>query len=194
MTTMDMEVMVGEHISRAAERAVSRAKSYGAIVRFKFNDLPMEVSPHDAPGDVEARYDRASAERRAAYEASPEGQRARREHEALVLSAQAEVDLAVVALDGLDFRDVNAVVAWCERIAKPADLIGVNVPREQILDWFKMHGWTPNMNCGAAFNGEDRDNFAGYIIGQVLDGIERHGVPHPIVHRFAEQWREKFGG
>ena len=190
--TNEVKARPGEYIGRVDARAVQVANQRSEEHWFRFNDMILTVTPGATESDVIAEYERRDRERVAAYEASPEGQRRAAEAAGQVKRAQADVDLAVLALDKLDFRDVNAVLAWCERFTTAADLIGVNAPRAEILSWFRMCGWMPNMNCDAEFNGEDRDNFAGYVIGQALDGIDKMGVPHPLLHGFVEQWRQKF--
>lgn len=184
--------MAGEHISMVARRAVDVANRTGAPARFTFNEVDAVASPGASPEGVEAEYMRRAEERRVAWEQSPEGQRCKREQEERIVAAQAKVDRAMESLGGLNANDLGAVLAWVEEIAEPAAHVRVVVPRARILDWFKAHGWVPGMNCGAAFKAEDRQNFAGYIIGQALNGFERVGAPHPMLAVFTEQWRQKF--
>ena len=89
------------------------------------------------------------------------------------------------------FTDLCAVVNWLEELT-----IGVTTPSWKIiLDIFGEHGFLPDMNTGTEFNAEDESNFAHWLVGQALSGLQYEPVHavHQIYHKFADEWRQKFG-
>jgi len=144
------------------------------------------------PRDIVAMYWRLSDERSYVYQCSPEGRRAADESKRDVAAKQATVDRMMLVLP--DFDNVPAVLAWVDEFTSAADRVGVMFNRSVIVDAFKAGGWPPGINCGDDFDGDDARNFAGRIVGQVLDGYEKHGACPPIVHSFVEQWSERFEG
>jgi hypothetical protein len=64
---------------------------------------------------------------------------------------------------------------------------------QKILTRLKFHGYKANDCTGNQFNGGNRENFARYIIGQVMDCLQSMGSIHQMVHTFTGQWMDKFG-
>ena len=71
-------------------------------------------------------------------------------------------------------------------------MLGVRVDRERIIATFGAHGYVSGVNCGDAFDAEDRENVARWLIGQCLANLVSVGAIHGIVHKFADDWIEKF--
>ena len=96
-------------------------------------------------------------------------------------------------LPNLDFANQEAVLDWICEFQDPSDHIGVAKNQGEVLKIFAEHGYQTSVNTGEAFNGEDRDNFARYIVGQALDGLKGDvGAIHQVVHKFTDDWKKKF--
>lgn len=178
---------LGEHITTAAQRAVNAAPS-----RLSFNDICIDVDHGMSAGDVAAEYARRCDERAAAWAASPEGsvaaERARLEQSV----RQAKMDDMMRELSAVDLRNVSVALDWMVRAEDPLGHVDTRADRERIVTAFEAAGYRIGENVGAAFREDCRENVAKYIIGQALDGIVRVGAPHPVIHVFAERWRERF--
>ncbi|OGZ11660.1 MAG: hypothetical protein A3D67_00515 [Candidatus Lloydbacteria bacterium RIFCSPHIGHO2_02_FULL_51_22] len=64
--------------------------------------------------------------------------------------------------------------------------------KDVVIATFAAKGYHPNVNCGQDFHGDDRDNFARYIIGQALGNLACVGAIHQVVQRFTNDWKKKF--
>lgn len=191
---MNIEIMPGEHIGRAADRLVAAAKGAFAVVETTFNGVRLVATPLSTAGEICRHYDDECARQAIKWRESPEGKAAAERDRAEVARLQARCDRMLRQLTSLDFADPSAVLDWVCRFRVPSDRIGVRFPRELILSTFARHGYQAGVNVGDAFDPEDGTNVARYIVGQALDGLEKVGAIHPVVHRFAGDWREKFSG
>lgn len=181
------EPMAGEKVSDTAERMVALAKETKGSVRAKFNDIELVATEDSVAEDIVADFKVKIAEAAETYRKSPEGQRAARESEERKQEAQRKADALVEQLPNLDFSNQEAVLDWICEFQDPSDHIGVAKDNEKVLKIFAEHGYQPGVNTGEAFNGEDRDNFARYIVGQALDGLQGEvGAIHHIVHKFTD--------
>ncbi len=82
---------------------------------------------------------------------------------------QKQVDAAVANLP--DFADTDAVIAWLDVNGEAMSRRGVVFDRPSVLAAFAAGGWLPNVNVGPDFNGADRRNHAGWIVGQWLESL-----------------------
>jgi len=194
--------LVGENITETARKMILLANQKHNPVVAEFNDIELTAKPSvDTADNIVKFYQKESSRRAEEYRKSPEGQRAAQEAKERQQQLQAQMDEAMVELPGLDFSDYNTVITWFEKIRDASDHIGVNVPHKQIVATFRQHGYKPGVNTDKDFNGEDKENFARYLIGQALkqlQGVSLGGGPkfhaiHHIFHNFATDWRKKFG-
>lgn len=185
--------MAGENVSTVAERMVALAKKTKGEVRTEFNDIELVATEDSVAENIVEDFNVKIAEAAKKYSESPEGQRAAIEREERKQEAQRKADALMEQLLSLDFNNQEAVLNWICEFQDPNDHIGVAKDNEKVLKIFAEHGYQPDVNTGKAFNGEDRDNFARYIVGQALDGLRSDvGAIHPIVHKFTDSWKEKF--
>ena len=63
-----------------------------------------------------------------------------------------------------------------------------------IASIFRERGYVADACTEDAYDGEDRDNAARYIIGQAIANLDRMGAIHPMCGEFVRRWRAKFGG
>jgi hypothetical protein len=191
---MILEVFAGEHIGRAAGRLVAAAKATNAMVEATFNGVRLVATPLSTAGEICRRYDDECHRQAAEWRNSPEGKAAAERDRAELARLQSCADRLLGRLPSLDFADQAAVLDWVCRFQPASDRVGVRFPRELILSTFARNGYHPNMNVGDAFDPEDRENVARYIVGQALDGLAKVGAIHPMACKFAADWREKFAG
>lgn len=182
-----IEARLVEHITQAAQRMVDAAPS-----QCTFNGIVLVANVGTTAGDIVAEFHRGFDAMVKAKRESPEGRAQAQRDEERCTQAQRQAEALVAELDAINYDDIDAVVAWFERAVDPLGHRGVVVDRARIVEAFRSHGYEPNVNCGPAFDGNDADNFARYIIGQAMCGIRTVGSPHHLVCMFAAQWRERF--
>lgn len=85
-----------------------------------------------------------------------------------------------------NFNNVDSIISWIEEVAncKNRDLKNTG-----ILEMFAQNGFTANMNCDDEFQPENRENVAGWLIGQALDGIQLTGHISLDVLEFMGEWQ-----
>ena len=187
------EPMAGENVSTTAERMIALAKETKGSVRAKFNDIELTATEESTAENIVSDFQTKIAEASEKYRKSPEGQRSARESEERKEEAQRKADALMEQLPNLDFTNQEAVLDWICEFQDPSDHIGVVNDQGAVLKIFAEHGYQPGVNTGEAFNGEDRDNFAHYVVGQALDGLRGDvGAIHQVVHKFTDDWKKKF--
>lgn len=187
-----VHIPAGMHIDDAVHVMVEQAVLAGSEAVSEFNGITLVVSPDAKPDAVLAEYHRLADERSESYRTSPRGRKAAADRADAIVQAQATHDRQLAALATLDFANQTAVLVWLSAIQSATDTVGVHVARERILSAFADKGMMPNVNVDEQFNADDPDNVFGYLVGQALDGLTCGGI-HPVFHRFAEEWRAKFG-
>lgn len=186
-----VEFAAGTHIDRAAEALVEMARREGEAIG-RFNGVELSATRNTTPDAISAEYNRICEERAAAYRASPEGIAAAARANERRRSLQGKHDALMARLPSLDWRDDVAVLDWCCEMQEPSDHVGVIIKKDTILAEFAKHGFTPNMRTGSDYIADSRLVSHAYLIGQALAGIA-HVAIHGIIHKFAAEWKERFG-
>lgn len=186
-----MDFMPGTHISEAARLLCERAKRDG-VATGNFNDVTLRAGIEVTPEDIVAFYDREMARLADEYRRSPEGIAAAKRDDDERRQMQGEHDALVARLPALDMHDQHAVLDWICAMQEPSDRKGVIVKRETIVAHFEKAGYQANENTGPAYDGSDRKNSFRYLVGQALAGLKDGPAIHPIIHKFAGEWRERF--
>lgn len=186
--------MAGSLVTDAARHMARTARLTGEPCTAKFNDVQITARPGDTPNSILSYYNEESQRRSALYEASPAGQLAKRKAEERRVALQNKLNQLMKQLPNLDFSNHLVLVNWLNELQEPSDHIGVQCPWLEIIETFAQHGFTYSMNCGVNFDGESESNYAGWLIGQGLDGLASsvHAI-HQVYHKFAADWRRKFG-
>jgi hypothetical protein len=92
-------------------------------------------------------------------------------------------------LETLDFKDVCALIGWLDKFEEKGFTAEV---ADGIIKLFEVNGYQADVNTGDDFNGEDRENFARYLIGQALNNLATIRTVSRTYSSLAEQWRKKF--
>jgi len=184
-----------QHISSFAEILISEAKKRWETVTWIFNDVELEVDPSNniTPDDLVAEFHRIWDEKREAYKNSPEWIKAKQEQESRRINEQNIVNQKIEELATLDFWNNEAVLNWLAWFQDASDHIGVSYDKRQVLQVFQENWFSANENTWKYFDWEDADNFARYVIWQALDWIYSLWAIHQILHKFINEWKEKFG-
>ncbi len=188
----EIKFLAGTHVTEAATALAQLANDHGVIYTGDFNDTTMTARPGDSAGFVQSEWQRESNLSAERYRNSPEGKRAALDAENRKSALQAEMDALMQRFETLDYENLDELVQFFDDLAEPSDHIGVSFDRQRIVDKFAWHGFVVSMNCGDAFNRDDRENYAKYLIGQALDGLNSIGAIMGIYRKFAAEWRNKF--
>ena len=190
-----LEAMVGQNVQQFAQQLIDRAKADGVDVEGDFNGITLHVSSDEpvAAENLVNFYSQESDRRAEEYRKSPKGIKAAEEAEARKTALQEKADQLLTQLDSLDFSNLEAVIDWIVDFQDASDHIGVSFDREKVVATFRSHGFDIGVNTREAFNGEDAENFAKNVVGQALDGIKSVDAIHRVVHKFAGDWKKKFG-
>jgi hypothetical protein len=188
-TTVDFPA--GLHIFEAATLLVEVALRDGASVGV-FNGVRLEATPERSAATIVADYDRISNERAEAYRRSPEGVAAAERSNCERQRLQGIHDALIARMPTI-WRSEVAILNWLCEMQEPSDRIGVIIKKETIAAAFARHNYLPGMDCGPNFKRGDRFSEWRYLVGQALDGIVNGPAIHGIIHKFADEWRAKWG-
>jgi hypothetical protein len=189
---MNIYIGAGTNIAHAAKILCKAATEGGGDARCEFNGIELVASRWSTPEDIVSDWETKVAAAAKAYRESPEGLAAEERRQQGRRDAQAKHDALLARLPTLDWRDDVAVLDWCCEMQEPSDRVGVIVKRDTILAEFAKHGFTPNMRTGSDYIEDSRLVSHAYLIGQAMAGIESVAI-HPIIHKFAAEWKERFG-
>ena len=182
-----IEIMAGTHIEKAAEIlcnfAPARATFNGIEIRARYATT--------RAADLVATWTRRNDARCVAWSPAREAQK--RADAEDVRAKQVHIRNMVAGLPAIDWTDHAGPIAWLCTMQNAADRVGVVYDRGAVILAFALAGYERNVYCGDTFDGNDRNIFARWLIGQALEGIAAHGAPHGMIHRFADDWRAKFG-
>lgn len=110
--------------------------------------------------------------------------------EGIIWKMEAEEEKQIKSLNILDFSDYKLVLEWLLDFQKVTEHIG-GYFKYRVISIFESHGFYINVNAGKDFDWEDFENFTKYLIGQVLDSIQKWSNDQ-IIHKFVDDWRKKF--
>lgn len=181
----------GEHIDSAADRLVQEAQRHGAA-KGAFNEIELRADRSTKAAAISAFYTAESARRAEAYRNSPEGRAAEAKSAAERADLQARHDALMRRLPTLNMQDDVAVLEWLCAMQEPSDRTGVIVRRDTIVSAFEAAGFCANECTGADYRAGDRVCAFRYLVGQALAGLKEGPAIHPIIHKFASDWRRRF--
>lgn len=186
------DVPVGTIISAAFTELVKEANLHNESVKAEFNGIEVVAQPGDDAGKLYMDYQADQSRRAREYHRSREGKRARRQQDKRKRQMQRQAEKVMRDLRGLDFSNFEELIDFLDRLADSSDHVDVTFDSQLVVDEFVKHGFTANANVGDEYDDNDSENSARWLIGQALDGLESIGAIHPIYHKFADEWREKF--
>jgi hypothetical protein len=188
---MLVDFLAGTHISDAAKQLAAAAQEHGEATG-SFNGIALWAGAGTTAEEIVADFAKRQTAAAEAYRNSPEGKKAEADREDRRARAQAEHDRLMRRLASLDMSDDVAVLDWLCAMQAPSDHVGVIVRRSTIVSKFEAAGYAAGANCGKDYKPGDRANTFRYLVGQALDGLKNGPAIHPIIHKFAGEWKSQF--
>lgn len=189
---IDVAFFCGTLIDVAAAHSVEIAQALTRTVVFEFNGIECRVLSDSKPAEIVDHYHATLDARHKEWVSSAEGKayEARRQEE---FASQLEKVRALEAQLPAIVDDRDALVAWVGAFGEVNDHVDIKIDRNGILGLLNGAGYQANDCVGDKFDGENKDNFARWLIGQAMDGLlRRGGRVRPIAAKFAKEYAEKF--
>jgi len=187
--------LCGSHIPFAIGEMAELARFTKQDISGSFNGVDVTASPSSSVYDL-VTFWRFKMNRRAEeYRDSPEGRAAAAQRAAQIAALQTRYAELMVELPTLDFVNQYVLLRWFhdfEKVNGDVDLHEDDGDMDRVVATFAEHGYQPDVNVGSAFNENDADNCARYIIGQCLSCIIKFGVIPQILPDFVDKWTKKF--
>ena len=194
---IEFDAHLGENIKEYAKRAVKhlaeRQRKHEDLELYlicTFNDVKVITTKSSTVdsivNDFHARMDNNGYEYRQTdeYKASV----AAREKELKELNTKA--NYMMKQFDKINKQNKLDLINWLDEFQPLSDHIGVMYDRCWIISELHKAGYVAGMNCNTDnFTIQTTDEYADWLIGQCLDGLEKIGAIHQVVHKFAEEYR-----
>lgn len=192
MTDVIYDPMAGEQIDRAVTNALIKAQEVGGLCTFTFNGVTLTVGPTSPIADVIGEFHRISERKHREWVESPEYRKIEAETKARVRQDQEQTNLLLRELDGV-IGDEPALVAWIGKFADCTQWRDIRFDHEILAARLEAAGYVDGFGVGNDALSTDPGLMAGYIVGQAIANLrcEVHRF-HPILARFAEEYREAF--
>ena len=183
---------LGEHIHHAADEAAQMARDSEESVAMTLNGIELTCEPGTPVCEVENAYTVEMNRRAEEYRKSTAWIAANTARLNRIADADATLIFALQKLPSLDFSNLPSVLAWICSIQDATDTVGTVKHSETILWAFQQHGYIPGECAGKSFDATNCQNFARYIIGHALEGLQCIGAIRHIIHKFTADWHERF--
>jgi hypothetical protein len=190
-----LEGECGQSLTSFLEKIIEISIQNNSEISGVFNDYEFIVNQAKNPATVESlrtEYREYNKQQDEIYKNSIQGKITEMEITQSIKNSQEKADLLISHLETLDFGDFGAVLDWMCLFQNESDHTGVIYNKDLVIEKFTSNGYQIGVNTGEKFNAENHENVCKYIIGQALDGIDRIGSPHQIIHKFANDWKVKF--
>jgi hypothetical protein len=181
-------IMAGERIENAIRELVALANKHMEPIKADFNGVEIIANPGDNPAVLRAKWNSDTDRMAEEYRNSPEAKRAERERARKKRETDRRIASVIDLLDEVDFSDLDSVVDWLYALTE-YDTEGAAFDRQSIIDRFQSNGFELNVYCDNEFAENDREIYARWMIGQILEIYFNR--PH-LFRKFADEWREKF--
>lgn len=180
----------GAHISNVAAEAQQLAVTNNVPVRFEFNGVPIEVVAGEDAQAVVKRYQDETERSATEWRASDAGKQDAAKEAMHQAENQAKADEMLAELTAA-LASIDGTVAWVGEFSLISDQ-GAVYSKVDVIRQLEAAGYARNAFVGDPAVKTERNAFAQWVIGQVLDGLY-HGGIHPIASKFAADYRVKFG-
>lgn len=199
---IDFEPMCGESISRYAERAVSylaerqeRIEDIELYLMGDFNGIKIITTRYSTIDSIALDYHIQQEILAEEYKQTDKYKReqvkreqVKREKELNELNTKAKYMMK--SFDKLDKSNKLRLINWLEDFQPISDHIGIKFDKGHIISELNKAGYIAGMNCketGCVIG--TTDEYADWLIGQCIDGLERIGAIHQVIHKFADEYR-----
>lgn len=187
------EAFAGEMVTDYAKRLIDYRNYRQHDINGEFNGVTVIVTEESTPESIYEDYKKQLEEQQKAYEQTEEYKLRQIEREERAKNLNYESTYMLGQLFTINWSNYDQILTWLHDYQPISDHVDVKVPKEQLIKLFTENGYGINVNTGKNFDKENEENFARYIIGQALDNFEHVGAIHPILQKFVNDWKEKFG-
>lgn len=190
---------VGEHVTEYCKRLVKMRGKIEANFTAQFNGSIITVTKESTVKSLQSDFQTVMDKNAEKYRNSNEYKEQQVRQNNKADEKIAVFNRSMILLSALDFKDYNLVLTWLNIYCDVIDYIPalekepkMTSSRTEVATIFKDKGYLVNVNCGADFKKDNEENFAYYLIGQVLSFLER-GSPVPQVFgSMYEDYKNKF--
>jgi len=186
-TPLQYEPRAGEHLNHAAEEAVKMAVAAQQTVTMQFNSVSLKIEPTMTGPQVAKEYDRQVKEAGEAYLKSPEYAAQQAEWKAQRQRNQVKMDALLGKLDGALKKGLSATVAWAGEYADLANE-GADSQIKTVTKKLKDAGYKTNEYTDDKFVEGNKEIMGRYVLGQVLDFMDKGMVPHQVTSTFTARY------
>lgn len=175
---------INEDVDSFAARMLDLVKTDNKKVIGTYNGVTFEVLPDDKDitvGELSRKFDSIKIHR-----VLEENNKVEKRTRQLTETAIESID----KLSQLDFTNLNDVINWMDDFQS---IRGVSYDKDKIVSIFQKNGFNAGMNTGKNFDGENKENYAKWLIGQALKGLINDGQVAQMFSEYAEKWKKKFG-
>ena len=194
MNTIIVDALPGDHISTVIKEmvdAVQKGTRYQKAVS-QFNEVRIVATERDTVESVEKQFERKIKANKKAYRRSTARNRQKRKEKETVKQLQGEGKALIQKLKTVDKTNYESLLSWLTAFQPYSDRFGLKIPKYEVLQTLKQHGYQADENTEENYNSEDKGNTARYLIGQCVDGLEKHRAIHPVLVNFHKEWKERF--
>lgn len=190
--THEYKALAGECITETAATMSEMAKDRGELITARFNGITLKASPGTRPDSIVRGFHRKMDRLAYKHRNSQEGVAEAKEEERYLKARQVSMDELMHRFSWVDLADLGHLIDWLVALCCTGGEKGIRYDRQRVITALESAGYVENDCSGDAFNVEDRENFARYLVGQALDGLKNSCGIHPMFMEFAKQWRDKF--
>lgn len=182
--TITVEPHGGSDIEYISSRVANLSNYFRAYIGVSFNDVQLQVGPFATPGYAYAEWRRISDANYQAYLNSDEYKRQAAER----AKRQDKVDGLLAALP-LIGPDTDLVVRFCRDYVENMDYMGVQGNTELVLQTLEAAGWVSGAYVDDPLVKTDKEIFAKWFVGQVMNCLRSMGMAPPnVVSMFSEDY------
>lgn len=182
----------GDHIDKAIQEAVKTARTHLEPVEFEFNGVTVTAQPGMSAEEVYAGWDYGMKRLSMEHIASPRyvEQETKRAQE--ISAAQGHLNFLIDSRAPA-FRTRRGTLEWLMKFIPLVDRAGVVYPAAMLA--LELARVAPaNTNVGRTDLAEKPDACALWVIGQVVDALEKGHSPHPMLADRASAFAAMLGG
>lgn len=185
----------GDHINNVISKAIEMCKEEHVNVLFKFNDIEMNIlfercyNRPSAQDEYQLEFEQKCVLVRQVWLESPEGQEYKQNQLNKKTACQKAIHKAMFDVININWSNPKDILRWCNIIFENS-IVGVNVPKEEILFLFAERGngeHVPNQYVGKDYS---EDKKAEWVIGQFLSGVQNGVIPEVFGHFYEQVMQE----
>lgn len=188
-----LEAGLGESIQSVAEEAIRIGRELRLQVKFTFNGTDNIVNPYkDTVEGIVEGFHTQLKESQAAYEKTDEYKEQRIKQERDLVETQQFLDETLIQwYSDIDYNSsLSAMIPLLKKFTELAARVGVSYDKERFVEFLNYLGFTKGDYVG--YEGEwTAEILMAWGVGQMIDGIESVGCPHPITIKSLTEVEDK---